>query len=348
MLSRILAGLLLPFLFAAPGFGEEPTIHIRLSTQIPAGSEQHQNMVFFKERVEADSGGSIAVDIFDSGKLFDSDAIAGALSAGKVEMGHVNLSRYADTIALADAFSLPFLFSDETVERASRKPGSEVRKLVDQAILDQSGTRVLWWIPEGSFVLLTKQVPITTPDALQGKTVRSSGPTTAATLEACGGKPVEVPATQQAEAYSSGRVDVGMTSVVSLMGRKLYQSMKTITRTNQAILDGAVAINEAYLQSLSGKQRKIILDAAAATDQRSAERFVTFEEKAYRQLVEQEGVKVLTLSTADLMLWRICSSDVLTGFITRAGVSGQRLMAAYARLLQDPCCNTSRGYRPGS
>jgi C4-dicarboxylate-binding protein DctP len=337
MLKKVLSVLLLA-LFPGLTFAEEAAIHIRLSTQLSPDSELIQSIIHFKERVKAESHGSISIEIFDAGKLFDSNAIVAGLSAGKVEMGQANLTRYASAVPIADAYSLPFLFSDETVERASRQPGASVRKIVDAAILERTGTRVLWWIPEGSFVVLSKEAPLLSPDALAGKRVRSNGPTIAKTLEACGGNPIDIPSLQQYEAYASGRVDAAMTSIGAVVMRKLFEPMRTITRTNQATFNDVVAVNETFWRSLSEAQRIILLSAAAAADREASESLVRFERDVYSAL-EKEGVKVVTVSTSDLMLWRICSSDILSDFIAGAGASGQKLMAAYAKLLQDPCCN---------
>lgn len=158
-LSRCLAG--------------EPDLVIRFSTQAPPNGRQFQSMLHFKERVEADSLGRMRVDIYDSGKLFEDNQVAEAVSAGRVEIGHVNLSRYAETILVADAYYLPFLFADTAVERASRAPESEIKKLIEDAILRNAGARVLWWIPEGSILLMTKDMPVGNPAALSGKRVRA-------------------------------------------------------------------------------------------------------------------------------------------------------------------------------
>ncbi len=339
MLKQFMKSVFILTIFLGQSLAEERPLVIRFSTQAPSDAEYFQSMLHFKQRVAAESNDKIRIDLSDSGKLYDSDKIAAAVSSGKVEIGMVNLTRYGQTIPVADAFSLPFMFSDKLVEIASRAPNSEIRHLIDEAILKRSGVRVLWWIPEGSFVLLAKGISVARPEALAGKTVRSSGPTSAATLRLCGGKPNEIPATEQPKAYESGGVEVGMTSITAVMARKLFRFMNTITLTNQAVLNDVVVVNESYWQSLSESQRTILKSAALIADKEAADSMVNFEDHAYKQLVEREGVKVVTLSQDELLLWRICSGDLLSGFIERAGVDGHRLMAAYANLLQDPCCN---------
>jgi TRAP-type C4-dicarboxylate transport system substrate-binding protein len=198
---------------------DEPEIVIRFSTQAPPNGQQFRSMLHFKERVEVESQRRMRVDIYDSGKLFEDGEVAAAVSAGKVEMGHVNLSRYAETIPVADAYYLPSLFTNVAVESASRAQDSEIRKLIEDAILKNAGARVLWWIPEGSILLMAKNASMVNPVALAGKSVSISGPTIAETVRLCGGVPKDVAANQQPQAYASGTVDVGMTSVTAVMAR---------------------------------------------------------------------------------------------------------------------------------
>ena len=204
------------------------------------------------------------------GKLFEDGQVAAAVTEGKAEIGHVNLSRYAETILVADAYYLPFLFTDVAVERASRAPESEIRRLIEDAILEKAGARVLWWIPEGSILLLTKDVAVANPTALGGKSVRISGPTIAQTVRLCGGVPKDVAANQQPKAYATGVVDVGMTSITAVMARGLYRSMNTITRTGHAASNFVVVVNEKYWRSLTDGQRGLLEGAAHIADKEAA------------------------------------------------------------------------------
>jgi len=337
--------LLLLFLSMCRASAAEPELVIRFSTQAPPNGQQFQTMKLFKERVEAESGGRIRIDIYDRGRLFEDGQVAAAVSEGKVEMGHVNLSRYAETILVADAYYLPFVFNDAAVERASRTPQGEIRKIIDDAVLQGAGARVLWWIPEGSILLLSKGVSMANPKAMAGKTVRISGPTIAETVRLCGGIPKDVAANQQPIAYATGVVDVGMTSITAVMARDLWKAMDTITRTGHAISNFVVVVNEKFWRSLREDQRALLQAAAQLADKEAAKNLIEFEDAAFDEL-ERKGVKLVSLSSRELRLWRICSSDVLTDFLGKAGQSGGRLIEAYGRLRQDPCCNPLQEREP--
>jgi C4-dicarboxylate-binding protein DctP len=90
--------------------------------------------VHFKERVEAASNGSIKIEIHDSARLYSDDGIAQAVTSGAVEMGYVNLARYASTSPATGIFQLPFLFNSEAILGAARAPGSEIRTLIEKAV----------------------------------------------------------------------------------------------------------------------------------------------------------------------------------------------------------------------
>lgn len=335
MLGRVLAASLFLIIFSSPSFSDDIPLTIRLSTQTPPNGEVFESIRHFKERIESEGSGKLRIEIYDSGKLYDNNQIVDAVTSGKIEMGMVNLTRYADTIALTDFFSLPFLFSDPQIERRARAINSDIRRLIENEIL-KSGARVLWWIPEGTFVMLGKGQAITTPEALAGKTIRTSGQTVTDTLKACGGIPKEIAATKQPDAYKSDEVEIGMTSITAVLARKLFLFRNTITRTNHAFLNDVVVINNAYWKTLSEIQQKMLLSAAALADKEAADRIVDFEDRAYDELVQKNGTKVVSLSNDELQLWRFCSSDVLSNFMERAGRGGHELMAAYAGLLTTP------------
>lgn len=83
----------------------------------------------------------------------------------------------------------------------------------------------------------------------------------------------------------------------------------------------------------------LISEAARASDRQASDRVIEIEATIYKQLEKDFGVTVTTLTDDELIVWRICSSEVLTDFVERAGDAGQALMAAYGRLRTQPCCN---------
>jgi TRAP-type C4-dicarboxylate transport system substrate-binding protein len=121
--------------------------------------------------------------------------------------------------------------------------------------------------------------------------------------------------------------------------------MNTITRTGHAASNFVAVVNESYWRSLTDAQRGLLLAAAQIADKEAADSLVTFEDAAYVEH-EQKGVKVTSLSRRQLQLWCACSSDVLTNFMAKAGAAAEELVAAHARLVQNPCCNSVSTHEP--
>jgi TRAP-type C4-dicarboxylate transport system substrate-binding protein len=130
-----------------------------------------------------------------------------------------------------------------------------------------------------------------------------------------------------------------MAGVAIMMERKLFEFMPVITRTNHATVEDVAAINEAFWQKLSGRHKAILLAAAKEADAEAAALLAETEARAYRTLPENKHTSVVKLTSDEVLLWRICSSDVLSDFVDRSGPLGQQLMTAYGRLRQKPCCN---------
>src|SRR5262249_43286062 len=161
--------------------------------------------------------------------------------------------------------------------------------------------------------------------------VRTFGPAIEAVVTKCGGRPRDLDAKAQEVAYENREVDIGMAGISSVVGRKLWRFMSTLTRTNHASVHIVAVINESYWRGLSAEDRDIISEASRAADAEARAIITELDSKAGQDLAQSKGAKIVDLSPDELQLWRICSSDVLSEFLDRAGPVGQELAEAYGR-----------------
>ncbi len=331
-LLRYGAGLFLACTAAVSASAQDAPLKIRLTTMSSPDSPISLSIEHFKQRVEQESQGSIQVEIFFSSKLHsDQDAIA-AIGTGAVEMGAVSLVRYAAKVPIAEAFQLPFLFNTEALGSAAMGRISPIRAVIDKEIAAKTGTQVLWWIPLGRTVSLTRGLPVADPAAISGKTVHTISHTSGSAVKLCGGQPVDTETSLQAQTGGMQKADITTGGIVSVVDRKLWQSMDTLTRTNQSSMQAVVTINAALWRNLSAEKRIIIAAAARMADEEARGIMVYLETTAYRMLAEEHGLKIVDLTDEQLRLWRICSSDTLYEFMEKSGASGQQLMVAYGRM----------------
>ncbi len=319
---------------------------LRVSLQDSISNPLNQSLLDFKKEVEARTGGAIEVEIFDQSQFYNDYQVPNAVGTGAIEMGLAPLGQYANDIPAAGVFLQPFLFNYDEIVRAAAKPGSEIRTLIDNEILTKTGARVLWWQRYGSTVILSKDKPIATPNDMASHNIRAYDAVTADFIRLCGGTPHVIADAKQTEALDINLVDSSLTGISSVKDYELWRKTSTVTRLRLSEVLYAVIINEQLWQSLPQEHQQILAETARKVEEGVWDRFAKIEADTYAYAAEK-GMKVGELTANDVIAWRVCSSSILESYMNLAGAMGDKLMAAYARLRMDPCCNKSSGAMPG-
>jgi C4-dicarboxylate-binding protein DctP len=333
-----LAFLLLKCLLLASLAAQAQQVKLRLTSQLPSSHYAGINLAQFKDEVERRSEKTLIIEIFDDGRLYKDNEAIGAVSSGAIDMGFVVSDQFADKIAAVSILQQPFLFNFEALVRNALSPGQDIRRLIDKAILESTGSRVLWWLPFGSTVILSKGQPAVSPAEISKQKIRVLGAAWAAFVERCGGIPALVNAGDMLSAMQDGRVNMTMTGVVSVPGRHLWKATDTITRTDHAAIETMVVINEAAWQRLSEGHRTIITEAARKVEQKLRDEIARLEDDAYR-FARDNGMKVYDLAPHQVAEWRACSAPVVDAFMMEGGELALQLMRAYGKLRTAPCCS---------
>jgi C4-dicarboxylate-binding protein DctP len=335
---RLIAFLLLAATLAAQTGARAEPVLLRVSLQDSVKNPLNQSLLDFKKGVETRTKGAVAVQIFDQSQFYNDYQVPGAVGSGAIEMGLAPLGQYAGEIPAAGVFLQPFLFNFDEIIRAAAQPGSEIRTIIDNEILSQTGARVLWWQRYGSPVLLSKDQPMHSPVAMANKNVRAFDELTGEVIKLCGGKPHVIADSKQAEAFNLDIIDSNLTDISSVKAQELWRRTKFITRIRLSEILYAVIINEDIWAGLSKPQQQILVEEAAKVEKAIWSRFAQIEGQAY-SFAAEKGMKVEELTSHDIVNWRVCSSSVLESYMTKAGTMGEQLMGAYARLRLSPCCN---------
>ncbi|TCO70266.1 TRAP transporter substrate-binding protein DctP [Rhodovulum euryhalinum] len=312
---------------ALGAFGAEAAeTTLRITLQLPLKSHLGQNLVLFKNEVEAASNGEIAVEIYDSAQLYKDNEVPQAVGSGSIEMGVASLTRYVGDAPIVDIFYQPFLLDTEDKVRKAVAPGSPVRAPIDAAIAE-TGSTVLWWQAYGGSIMLSNGGPIKGPDDLKGKKVRVFGKTLGEFVEAAGGAPTIVSGSEQYLAYQRGTVDVGMTGVSGVQSRKLWEVMDTITITNNADIEFIVVANTDFWNNLPEDHRAIIQAAALKAEQTVRDDMAGIEAAAYAE-AEANGMAIYTPTAEEMATWKAASQPVYDAFIAATGETGKAMLEA--------------------
>jgi len=333
--SRLLALALL----LVPFTGQAQQVKLRVTTQLPISNHIGANLVQFKEEVESRTDRAITVEIFDRSRLYKDNEALGAVATGAIEMGSVPTSQFYDKVPGVEIFQLPFLFNFEALVRAATGPASEMRKLLDTAVLEATGTRVLWWQSYGSSVFFSNGQDARHPIGIRGQRIRVFGQNMANFTKYCGGTPFVISAGQQYQAVKDGKVDMVMTGITGVDSRDLWKVTDTVTRTEHAALEFIVVVNEKVWQSLAETHKTIVSASARRVEHDLRQQMASIEAKAYA-FARNKGMKIHDLAPNQVAEWRACSSGMLEEFMDRGGELPRRLMGAYGKLRTHPCCSS--------
>ena len=316
----------------------EPTT-LKFTLQVAAANPQlGSSVVQFKEEVERETQKALRVEIFDQGKLYIDDQVVGAVQSGAVEMGLAGINQISRRLPAADIIEQPFLFNFEALTAAATSPERELRQLLDKAILEGIGVRVLWWQTGGNHVLFGRGLDVTDPDRMRNKKVRVYSESMASMIRHCGGTPQILSITKVLDALKDGTIDVAMTGVLSAETRDLWKGSDTITRTDHASMEWLVIMNEKSWQALSERQKAIVLAAAKRAERDVREKSAKLEEQSW-EWARNKGMQIHELTPDQVAEWRACSAEVLETYMNSGGELVRQLLSAYGKLRTDPCCS---------
>jgi C4-dicarboxylate-binding protein DctP len=338
MMGRLSCALLVAILLPTGTAGAQQ-VRLKANLQVPLSNPFYGvTLVRFKEEVERQSKGTLMIEIFDKGQLYENDRVVDAVSSGAVDIGVTAAHNFVEkAVAAAGILDQPFLFNFAALMRTVASPESEMRRLIDEAILAETGARILWWQSLGDTMFFSRGRDVADPARLKDQRTGVTGPTNAEILARCGGKASVLPVEKFHDAIRDGTLDMVVAGLAALEGRGLWKVTDTITRTAHAALEFLLAINEKRWQSLSPSHRAVIAEAARNVERETRDRLSQFEAKAYA-FASSKGIKVRDLTPDEVAEWRACSAGMIAEYMEKNGNIARRLMDAYGRLRTDPCC----------
>ena len=299
---------------------------IRVTLQLPETHSLGQNWAAFNEIVNEKSGGELSVQLFPSAQLFADKEVPEAVGTGAVEAGSAFLGRFTGAVPAVDVVNLPFFFRDESHLRAAVATGSPMRNILDAAVLEETGARVLWWQAFGRNVYLSNGKAIRTPADLANQKVRTYGKVLGWTVEALGGAPTLMSGSKQFLAYQQGAVDVGMTGASAVKSRSLFEVMDHMTLSYDSAIEFVAVINNEFFEGLPSEHQQIILEAAAEVEQQLRDAIYAEEDAIVDEM--RSKMTVVELAEEERQQWIEATSSVAQRFVDDAGEKAAEVVSA--------------------
>lgn len=297
-------------------------VTIKLAHNFPVNHHLARAVEDFSKKVGEKSKGSIQVNIYPSGQLFNDKSLNDAIMSGGVEMGLNSVAMWSSVIPAMDIFDVPFLFP--SYDRIKKALDSGVGEKLSKE-MEKKGARALIWADYGFAQFVNSKKIIKEPADFKGLKLRGYGEIPSETIKALGAAPVTMGSGEVYMAMQRGTIDGQTSGTTAMYERKIYEVGKYLTVTNHAFPEFVVAVNLKFWNSLSDEQRKLI--QSVADEVRDAIRVETKnEDEKTLKLLKEKGVEVYVVPESEIGVWQKATEPVLDIYVQRAGQLGKEIV----------------------
>lgn len=306
----------------AKSAGGDQAVTLKLAAALPTSHPLVQAMEQLKTKAAEKSGGTITINIYPAGQLFNDKNMNDALISGGIDMGLNTVGRWASIVPAMDVFDVPFLFpSYEKVDQAidsglGEKLGAE---------LEKKGVRPLIWADYGFVQFANNGKLITKPEDFQGMKIRGYSKFSSETINALGASSVTMGSSEVYMGIQRGTIDGQTSGTTAMRDRKMYEVLKYMTVTNHASPEFIVAMSQKSYDKLSDNQKKALDEACKEVQQSIRDNAKAEDLKALDDL-KAKGMEVYVVPESELPAWQAATRPVWDQFIAETGDLGKELI----------------------
>ena len=300
----------------------EEKVTLKMATALPSSHPLVKAMDVLKDKANEKSKGSVTIQIYPAGQLYNDKNMNDAIISGGIDMGLNTVGRWATIVPAMDIFDVPFIFpSYEKVDKAidsglGEKLGNELMK---------KGVRPLIWADYGFVQYANNKKLVKTPADFDGLKIRGYSKYSAETIKAMGASSVTMGSSEVYMGIQRGTIDGQTSGTTAMRDRKMYEVHKYLTVTNHASPEFIVAINEKSYSKLNADQKKA-LDAAALEVRDMIRANAKAEDLKALADLKAKGMEVYEVPENELQAWRDATKPVWDLFIKENGKFGQELI----------------------
>lgn len=267
------------------------------------------------ERVGEATGGELTIKVYPAGELGSGPNQQYRRAVTGIADIAFNLPQYTPAqFKRSVLLHVPGLF--EGPEQAT----SAIWEEIDALDEDFSEVELLAFWTNNPSLLFTRNKAVRSLDDVQGMKVRVPDPVSASIVEAWGGIPVSLPATETYNAMSTGVVDAVMIDASAVGSYSLQEVTQYVTmNTPGALSTFSLIMNRASWEALSD-EHKAIIEAETGRDL-SLEAARAFKAAGDRGVaaLEAADVELITLDDAALESFRSAMQEPLEAFLRSEG-----------------------------
>lgn len=307
-MRALIAGVALAMasLLAAPAGAQ---VLWEMPTEYPATAIPGEGVATFAQLVNEKAAGRLTIKpSFDAARGIKSAAMIGAVQKGEVAAGDAFAGALGAVDPLFGLSSLPFL----ATSIADARRLTDLARPAYDAKLASFGQKILYTTPWPASGIWSKE-PLGGPAALSGLSIRTYDATSTAVMNAAGAKATNL---------SSG--DGGA-------GRNLWDFLPHFAEVNYALPISIATVNLAAYEALPADLRRVVDEAAAATEARQWAAIRTRLDENYARMRANKVTIQTEIPPAVAAVLAQAGRTVVEDWRRKAGPEASAVLDAYAR-----------------
>jgi TRAP-type C4-dicarboxylate transport system substrate-binding protein len=322
MVPRLLTGIVL-----AAGLATAASAQTKwdMPTPYPDGNFHTKNVIAFAADVDKATNGSLKITVHSAGSLIKHPEIKRAVRQGTAPIGEILESLASNEAPIYGLDSVPFL----TTGYDSAKKLYTASKPYLEKQLASEGLVLLYsvpWPPQGIYA----KKEITKVEDLKGLKFRTYNAMIGRIAAIVGAVPTQIEVPDLPTAFATGRVDVMITSASTGVDTKAQDYLTHYMDTQAWQPRNIVFVNKAAFDKLTAAEKKAVLDAAKAAEERGWK--ASIEEMTIKTAaLKAAGIKVVTPSPELKAGLAKVGATITAEWEKSAGVDGAAMLAAFRK-----------------
>ncbi|MTI18140.1 TRAP transporter substrate-binding protein [Rhodobacteraceae bacterium RKSG542] len=267
----------------------------------------HKAWEKFKEVVEAESKGEIAVEIYANGQMGEDRELLEFVQDGTIDLNASTVAVLAGWDTAFAASELPYMFPDRATALAALN-GSYGEWLFKRA--EEIGFKGLGWFETGFRNINNSVRPIYKPEDLDGIKIRTMQVDAhMAAFRHLGANPTPMAFGEVYSALQQGVVDAQENPLSAIVTSRLYEVAPFVSLTNHVYSTHIVVMNPDRFESLPENYQDLILRAVKEGEAHQ-QAIIAKEEQEMIAILEKEGGKVNALSPEEIKVFQDRISEI--------------------------------------
>lgn len=281
------------------------------------------NIREFAADVAEATDGALEIEVHSAGSLFPHAEIKNAVRSRQVPIGEFLLSRLSNEDAAFGIDSQPFLATsyDEAMTLW------EAQKPVVTELMEKQDLMPLFSVPWPAQGLYTNG-EIATVDDLSGLRFRAYNAALEQLATLAKAAPVQIEATDIAQAFSTGQVQAMMTSPSTGANSTAWDFVDTYTAVDAWLPKNVVVVNKRMFDRLPEEVQAAVMEAAAAAEARGWE-MSSEEAEAKKAVMEENGMAIVTPTPELMDGLKAIGGTMMEQWSASASQEGKAILDAY-------------------